>query len=153
MTRKHFDILFIDTSVLIAAVLGQFGASRYIFRLAEKGLIKIILTEKVLKEAKRNLLAKYNQERLEEMITLLAGHKESIMPDAIERKELEFLDLINDPDDIHILTGAKNYKVDYLITLDRKHFFTKKLKQAHLSFKIMLPGEFLKFLRSKFERT
>ena len=151
MTKKHRHKIFIDTSVLIAAVLSNTGASNYIFRLAEKDIIDIILTVKVLKEARRNLLAKYGQISLKEMQELLIKHKKSIKQDIKKDTEEKFSDLIEDQNDLHILAGANAYKADYLITLDKKHFMTAKLKQSNLLFKIILPGKYLEKLREELE--
>ena len=45
--------------------------------------------------------------------------------------------------DAPILYGAKQCKVDFLITLDKKHFFTDRLRKEKFPFKISTPGEFI----------
>ena len=47
--------------------------------------------------------------------------------------------------DRHVLASAISSKASFLITLDRKHFFTKEIKNADLPIEIMTPGEFLEF--------
>jgi len=46
-----------------------------------------------------------------------------------------------------ILFGAKQSKADFLITLDKKHFFTEKLLKEKFSFKILTPGQFITDLK------
>lgn len=145
MTKK--SKLFIDASVLFAAIFSKTGASGFILRLAKKGIFNLIMTERVLKEVKRNLLADYDREKLIRMIELLSDLKESIKPNTTESQEKKFQDLIEDKNDLHILAGAKLYRADFLITLDKKHFMTEKLKNANLPFKIISPGKYLKHLR------
>ena len=149
MIKRDNPKVFIDSSVLIVAVLSNTGASNIIFRLSEKRIIKIIMTESVLKEAKRSLLSKYGENSISKMLAMLVCHKGSIVDNADVNVEQRFVDLIEDKNDLHILAGAEENTVDYLITFDRKHFMTSKLEQANLSFKILLPGDFLAQLRLK----
>lgn len=139
-------VVLIDASVLIAATLKETGASRVIFDLAGKNFIEIILTDLIFKEAHRNLKAKYGSAELLTLFQLLKDFKEQIKPHAEESDYSKLVDLI-EPKDFHILVAAQKHQVDYLITLDKKHFFTNKLHNAKLSFQILLPGDFLSEFR------
>ena len=57
-----------------------------------------------------------------------------------ESEVLEYQDITDDKE-AHIIAAADKSKVDYLITLDKKHLLNIKQK---LPFKIVTPGEFLK---------
>lgn len=135
-------VVLLDANVLIAATLKETGASRVIIDLARKNFISVILTDYIFKEAHRNLKSKYSNVELLTFFQLLKDFKEQIKPHAEESDYSELADLI-EPKDFHVLAAAKKYQVDYLVTLDKKHFFIGKLQSAKLSFKILLPGDFL----------
>ena len=59
---------------------------------------------------------------------------------------------IIDPDDAPILAAAKQAHVDYLVTLNTKHFLTPKAR-AFFSALLVTPGEFLLAFREFWERT
>lgn len=139
-------VVLIDANVLIAATLKETGASRVIIDLARKNFIEIILTDLIFKEAHRNLKAKYGNVELLTFFQLLKDFKEQIKPHAEESNYPEFIDII-EPKDFHVLAAAQKYQVNYLVTLDKKHFFTDQLRSAKLSFKILLPGDFLNEFR------
>lgn len=144
MRRDNKTIrVFADASVLIAATLSKTGSSRVIYELAMSNKIYLILTDQVVKEARLSLKKKYGTEHLSLFYSLIGDVKESILATP-EKKEIEvFTDIILDIDDRHVLAGAMRHNADVLITLDRKHFFTEKIKNAKLSFQIQLPGDFL----------
>jgi len=141
--------VFLDTSALIAAILNQGGASRIIVELGKKKFINLILTPKVIQEARNNLLKKYGKNKILDLYRTISDLKKDIYPQPVAKEENKFIDIISDPKDCHILAGATKYRVDYLLTFDRRHFFTDKIKNARLSFEIMLPGDFLKIYRNK----
>jgi len=139
--------VFLDTSVLIAAILNQQGASRVILELAKKDLIDIVFTTKVVQEARHNLLKKYGNHKVLDLYNTVSDLKRNIQPAPEIKSENKYIDIISDHKDCHILAGAEMYQADYLLTFDRKHFFTVKIKNAQLPFEIILPGNFLKMYR------
>ncbi|MFH1854937.1 MAG: putative toxin-antitoxin system toxin component, PIN family [bacterium] len=144
--------VFIDASVLIAAVLGKTGASRVLFELAKKHYLEIILTSEIIQEAKQSLARKYGQDEVQALCRILNDRKQAVRP-ALSNTDLDKFDsLIADPADRHVLAGAQKYRAEYLVTLDRKHFFTRKLFHARLNFQIMLPGDFLREFRQNISK-
>lgn len=49
----------------------------------------------------------------------------------------------------HFLYGAYKTKANFLLTLDKRHFFTSSVKKIKKSFKIMRPGDFIQMLRKE----
>jgi hypothetical protein len=47
------------------------------------------------------------------------------------------------PKDVHVLAAALSGKCHFLLTLDRRDFFTDVLREAGLSLVIATPGEFI----------
>lgn len=149
MQRQTASKLLIDASVIIAAVLSPSGGSRLVFELAKTNKVKLVFTEQIIKEARLSLMKKYKSQELVAFYELLGEFKKCIFSDPTHSENLEFGELISDPKDYHVLAGAKKYNADYILTLDRKHFFTPKLKQAKLPFQILTPGEYLNIFKNE----
>lgn len=135
--------VFVDASVVIAAVLSQTGASAILFALGRAGHIRLILTSEVVKEARLGLKKKYGKEQLVAFYQILSGLRKNILPTPDTKETTAFSRLISDRRDRHVLAGAKKYRAGTLVTLDRRHFFTPELKETDLPFSIQLPGQFL----------
>lgn len=144
-------IVFLDASVLVSAALSKTGASRIIIGLAGNNFLRAIISPSVVQEARDALVSKYSKDELAELYKLVALIKKDVGEDASDQQKRRFGALVDDPKDRHVLGAALRHKAQYLLTLDRKHFFTDRLKKADLLFKIMLPGDFLKEYRAQIE--
>ena len=56
-------------------------------------------------------------------------------------------DIINDKDAL-VLAGAEKAKVDYLVTLDKQHFFKTNVRKA-IKADIILPGKLIEVVRRR----
>lgn len=141
--------VFLDTSALIAGIASSTGAAREVLRLAELKLIEIVMSRQVIVEADRNIEAK-----LPDMLFEYRAFIELLAPvfvgDPSPKDIIKYLDLIVDPDDAPILAAAALYKVDCLVTWDKKHLLKTSIKKG-TDMKILSPGEFLKYFRSYIE--
>ncbi len=135
--------VFLDASVLIAGILSSTGASRCILDLAHDQLITVCLTKEVVREVYESLMRKSDLLAVAEFYRVLAALRSSIGPAPSKQHLAVYNDLIDDPDDRHILAGAATYRADVLVTHDRRHFMTERLRSAGLSFAIQTPGQFL----------
>ncbi|PJA01474.1 hypothetical protein COX74_02560 [bacterium (Candidatus Gribaldobacteria) CG_4_10_14_0_2_um_filter_41_16] len=52
--------------------------------------------------------------------------------------------LLIDAKDVPVLACAMQNKMDFLLTLDKEHFYNHRIKSAKLSFEILSPGDFIK---------
>lgn len=147
MKVRTLPKVFVDASVVVSAVLSKAGASHALFELEKVGFVELIFTEEVIKEARLSIKKKYGGERLESFYLLLGEYKQNILHDPTVREINSFTGIISDDRDRHVLAGAKKYDVDVLVTLDRRHFFTKQVEDANVPFHIQLPGDFLSDLR------
>lgn len=138
--RKPKPKVFLDSSALIAGIASSKGAAREILRLAEIGLIEIIVSRQAVVEADRNISAK-----LPECLDDFRNYLETLAPvlakDPAPRDILRFSSLIQ-PHDAPILAAAVAAQADYLVTWDQKHFMTKGPRALGRP-KVMDPGEFL----------
>jgi len=134
--------VFLDANILFCAARSSSGGSASIINLAKAKKIKAIISNKVLKETDKNL-------RLKEPLKVLLKHytnlKEADLKIVIiSKKQAKIYEKIINKKDSFILAAAQKVKAEFLITLDKKHFFTSKIKKAKLPFKILNPEKFIK---------
>jgi putative PIN family toxin of toxin-antitoxin system len=141
--------VFIDTSVLIAGVASVAGASAAVLDLCESETIQMVVSRQVLVEADRNFSAKLPNllSQYRQFIRVLAP----LMGDDPPAMTVEKASALVGPKDAAILAAAIEEKVDYLITLDKKHFLTGKTPQD-IPLEICTPADFLKIFERLFLR-
>ena len=132
--------VFIDTNVLIAGVNSVTGASATVLDLCEARVLQMVVSRQVLVEADRNFAAKFPQlvGRFRQFMRNLAFLMiEDPTPESMEKAAT-----IVDRKDAPILAAAQNANVDFLITLDKKHFLNPRTRQK-IMLKVVSPIEFL----------
>lgn len=135
--------LFLDACVFVAAAGSQSGGSALILDLSARGLVRALVTQRILVEAERNINNKMGREALARFYHDIAGARLRVMgpPSATMLRSAE--SLIH-PKDAHVLASAISSRATTLLTLDRKHFMTPALRKADLGFVIQTPGDFLR---------
>ena len=139
--------VFIDTNVLIAGVNSVTGASATLLDLCEAEVLQMVVSRQVLIEADRNFTAKFPQwvGRFRQFMHNLAPLMvEDQTPESIKKAAA-----IVDRKDAPILAAAQNANVDFLITLDKKHFLNPKTRQK-MMLKVVSPIEFLQSFKKLF---
>lgn len=142
--------VFLDTNVLIAGLASRTGASAAILDLGEAEEVIVVASRQVLVEADRVFLAEFPHllERYRRFIKNLAP----LLADDPERKEVEEAKQVIEPDDAPILAAARQEKVDYLVTLNTRHFHTAKVR-AYLPLPVVTPAEFITAFRKFWEQS
>ena len=69
------------------------------------------------------------------------------MSHTIEEVKNEYKEYVSDIHDAHIVSGAKEAKVRFLISYNLKDYNLEKIKQD-LNILVMSPGQFIQYLRS-----
>ncbi len=139
--------VFLDASVIIAGVYAETGASSLILKLSQEKKIKAYVTRLIVQEVIRNVKKKFPSDAVGKSLSMVAASN-VIKISLAKETEITRLKHITHEKDIHVLAGAYKAKVDYLITLDKKHLLSLKNKQ--FPFLLVSPGEFLaKFVRSR----
>jgi len=141
--------VFLDTSVLIAGLASPTGASAAIRDLGEAEELRLVLSRQVLVEADRVLLRKFPH--LIERYRLFIKNVSPELADDPSPDMVRAAETVIDPDDAPILAAAKQGRVDYLVTLNTKHFLTPKAR-AFFPAPIVTPGEFLEAFRAFWEK-
>ena len=137
--------VFIDTNVLIAGVNSVTGASATLLDLCEAGVLQMVVSRQVLIEADRNFTAKFPQwvGRFRQFMHNLAPLMvEDPTPESIKKAAA-----IVDRKDAPILAAAKESGVDFLITLDKKHFLSPRAKKG-AGLPVVTPAEFLQYFEN-----
>ena len=133
--------IFLDSSVLFTAVNSPTGGSSKLFILRK---VALCTSPVVLAEVERNVrnkLQKYHLTRwfmLVEKLFILDQ-----MPEDVKIKQAK--KVIVDKDAV-ILAEAKMSKCSILVTLDRKHFFTEKVRSFMRPMQIMTPKEVIELV-------
>lgn len=140
--------VFVDTNVLIAGLLSQTGGSACLLDLGDAEEIDLVLTRYVLLEFDRVITEKLP--RLSERYdAFLKDFRFELQEDPPISRVREATSLI-DPGDAPILAAARMAQVDYLVTLDVRHFHTPRVR-AYLPIPILTPAEFLTAFRNFLE--
>lgn len=129
--------VFVDSSVLIAALLSDSGGSAVILRQGRDKKITIIISENVVGEVIEKL-EKINKSK-EELTSFILQHNFFVRQKVSKRESEKYLDLVSDPKDAHVLAGAKLSGCGYLVTLDKKHLLNLVIKKRFKPLKIMSP--------------
>ena len=140
--------VFIDTSVLFAAVLSAAGGSRLILKLGEAGVLRIMVSRQVLREADGVLRRKAPDAAA--LFGLLLDQADVQVGTTAPRAQVEELkERVGHPGDAQIVADAMRAKVDYLVTLDKRHLLGNAALSRHLPFPVGTPGDLLAHLRQQ----
>jgi predicted nucleic acid-binding protein len=136
---------FIDSSVFIAAIHSPRGGSGEVLRFAVAELFEAVISPEVVREA-QNHFAQEHPDLLppfQEFLELVPFTH--VLPTLTD---VEDAAAYTPSKDKAIVAGANTGKVDYLVTLDKKHLLGNEQIEASVGFKIVTPGEFLRMLRT-----
>lgn len=134
--------LFVDANVFFSAIKSSRGGSAEVFKLAEYKIIKIAVSSLVLFEARRNIAKKLPSTKIFDFFNLINDIGFEIT-NVDKKKSISKYGQIIASKDASVLAAAIESKSDFLITLDRKHFMSPKIKKVKLPIKILIPGDFL----------
>lgn len=138
--------VFLDTSVLIAALFSSKGASAEILELARAEQIQVFISQYVVDETRKTLRLKGTQ--LLPVFDRILETKTFNLLSKPPKKQINLAKfIIKDLKDAPILALAMHKKVNYLVTLDRKDFIDDPQVAKKSKLKILTPGAFVKLFR------
>ncbi|MCT7950548.1 PIN domain-containing protein [Ancylothrix sp. C2] len=140
--------VFADSSIIIAGVGSRTGASRAVLTMAEIGLFKLLVSQQVLEECKRNLRKKLPA-ALPDFTQLLDAIDPEILPNPPQIESQQYHPII-EAKDAPILAAAVLANPDRLLSLNTKDFTAEVAAQTNLI--IQTPAEFVREIRSIVER-
>jgi len=115
---------------------------------AERGLIEVLVCEQILEEVRGNL-----EEKIPRALSVFDRLLKSVAPTIVSEPSIKSVDeaeMTIHPKDAPILAAAVEAEVDYLATLDKKHFL-KPSVQDYAPFPILLPSDLVSRLRPVLE--
>ena len=130
--------VFLDSSVLFTAVNSPMGGSAKLFILKN---IELMVSRIVLAEVERNVRKKLFSHHLERFFML--AERLVVLNQVPDEGLIKKAENVIVKKDSVILAEAKQAKVDYLVTLDRRHFLKPKVEEFLLPKKVVTPKMFL----------
>jgi len=140
--------LFLDSSALFAGIASPSGGGRALLLLGEAERVELIVSEQVVAETERAIARKLPR-ALSETRQAIFNSRVMIVPDPSIEAILERMAWMSHPADVPILVAAALAKVDYLVTLNRKHFIDDPSVAAHSGLRTGTPGDALAWLRAQ----
>ena len=144
--------LFFDSSALIAGIVSAQGAARVLLLLAEDEKILITVSEQVIAEVERNI-ARKAPKALQFAREVILQSKIRIVRDPKAEDVQNCQDWISHLADVPILVAAAHAKVDFLVTLNTKHFIDDPEVSRRSGLRIGTPGDALKWVREQISNT
>lgn len=142
--------LFLDSSALFAGVVSPVGAARVLLLLGETGRVNLVVSEQVIVETERAAARKIPR-ALPDLRQAILKSGLVIIPDPSAAAVLERLDWMNHAPDVPIMVSAMQAQVDYLVTLNRKHFIDDPRVAQRSGLRIGTPGDALAWVRTQLE--
>ena len=143
--------LFLDSSALFAGIVSSTGAARVLLLLAESGRISVTISEQVLTETERAIARKLPT-ALNDLRQAILASRARIVRDPTPEEVRGHLNMISHAADVPIVLAARQAKVDYLVTLNRKHFMDDPDVAVQAGLKIGTPGDALSWVRGQIEK-
>ncbi len=137
--------IFLDTSVIIAAVMSPTGGARLLFHLAQAGALELVVGPGILQEA-------------EEVLRRKAPHLLVILAQLLDEVNLEVCEASSDAEnaraealieytpDARVLAQAFRANPDWFASHDKAHFLGNPDLEG-LPFKIGSPGDVIAWIR------
>jgi len=141
--------VFLDTSVLFAAVYSQTGGARLILKLGEAGVVSLWVGPWVLKEAEAVLDRKSpKSKRLFALLLDRSGVQVGKESDAATAQQAHAI--VDYAPDAQVVAEALTSEADYLVSLDRQHL-VRNPRTSALPFPVGTPGDFLAWYREQLQ--
>jgi predicted nucleic acid-binding protein len=140
--------LFLDSSTLVSGILSSQGASRAILVLGESGVIGITISRQVVAESER-VIARKVPRAINDFRQAILASNARIVHDPSAEDVRAHSHLISHAADVPILPASMQAKVDYLVTLNIRHFIDDPEVAKRAGLLIGTPGDALSWLRGR----
>lgn len=144
--------LFFDSSALMAGIISDKGAARALLLLAEDQRIEISVSKQVIVEVERNI-AKKIPKLLQLAREMIRASNVIIYKDPSKEEVINYSNWINHLADVPILVSAAKANVDFLVTLNTKHFLDDPQVTFRSGLRIGTPGDAIAFVRHQMSKT
>ena len=138
--------VFLDAGIYTAGAGSALGGSRQILDWCAERLLQPLTSQQVLIEVRRNVAKK-----LPHVVAILERILQAVDSELLPEpttEEIAHATHVVPEKDAPILAAALKANVEYLVTLDRKHFKQPRVQGA-VPFQILLPEEFAPLIRAE----
>jgi len=140
--------IFLDTSVIFAAVLSETGGARKLFRLGEAGVLQLVVGPNVLRECE-DVVRRKVPASLPKLAYLLELGMVEITTQSLDTFIEQATAIVVYKPDAFVLAEAIGAKPDWFITHDKTHFLSVN-PDSNLTFRIGTPGDLIQSLEDEF---
>jgi predicted nucleic acid-binding protein len=140
--------VFLDTSVLFAAVFAPTGGARKLFHLAEAGVLHLVAGPTVLREADE-VVRRKTKASLPVLAQLLDAGRAETSPAPTEIQVEGARQYVQYAPDARALAEAIRAEPDWFVTHDKEHFPHEKQK-LKLAFAIGTPRDLIQSIKDGF---
>ena len=140
--------VFLDTSVIIAAVLSPSGGARQVFLMGEAGFLDLMIGPIVLREADE-VTRRKAASSLSLLAQLLEAGRVKTSLKATNKQIEDARERIHYQPDACVLAEAIAAQPDWFITHDKEHFL-KAGKELEISFNIGTPGDLILAIKDQY---
>lgn len=147
MTPKNPKV-FLDTSVVFAAVLSPTGGARKLFLLAEAGIPRLVVGPTVLTECDE-VIRRKAPHSLPALAQLLAASQTQTSSALTKSQNRAAQSYVQYRPDARVLAEAFRAKPDWSVTHGKEHFL-KSRARLNLPFEIGTPGDLLQRFKVDF---
>jgi predicted nucleic acid-binding protein len=147
MTPKSLRV-FLDTSVIFAAVLSPTGGARKLFHLAEVGILHLIIGPTILREADE-VVRRKAPASLPVLAQLLDAGRVEMSPAPTKTQVEKARQYVQYMPDARVLAEAIRAEPDWFVTHDKEHFLIEK-QTIQLEFQIGTPGDLIQSIKDDF---
>lgn len=142
--------VFLDTSVIFAAVLSEKGGAKKILQLGEAGVFQLIVGPNVLRECEEVVKRKC-PDSLPRLAYLLELARIEVATEPGDEEIITARAIVSYEPDAYVLAEAMGAEPDWFITHDKAHFL-KKRRSPELSFQLGTPGDLIQSLEDDFRQ-
>lgn len=136
--------IFLDSSVILSGLASSTGGSRKLFIATEHNKLKLLATPLVIQEV-FNHLKKLSIEP-DQLENLLSTKVIRLIANPNKETIKKFSQVSSDPNDIHVLAGAGLSGANILISLEKKHILTPKVRKILKPMLVKSPKDFWNWL-------
>jgi predicted nucleic acid-binding protein len=137
--------VFMDTSVVFAAILSPIGGARKLFQLGEAGFLKLTVGPNVLRECE-SVVRKKMPASLPTLARLLDTGRVETAPAPIDEGIQFARSPVSHEPDAYVLAEAIRAAPDWFVTHDKEHFL-KESSMTSLPFHVGTPGDLIQSLK------
>ena len=139
--------IFLDTSVKLSGLASPTGGSKKLFDAARLKKLKLVTSLYAMEEVNDHLdKLNISPDLLKELLTSKTLFL--VKNPTVEMND-KFIKITSDPNDAPILAAALLSGADALVSLDKKHILTLKVKNSLKPMVVVSPQDFWKWVRER----